>query len=156
VKLPLRESDPQTANPVDSRPWSPLALTLLSLVLGVGALIMAVRNLERLEAIDSRTTRFYTWATVALMAAIFVLIWSFNPKTFGHSAAQLLPVSLGAPVACYLIQINSFRQWRQLHPDAQTRPWYTSLLPMIGFALLVVVLAGIVIGILQSIFQPAV
>jgi cation transporter-like permease len=117
---------------------------------------MAVRNLERLEAIDSRTTRFYTWATVALMAAIFVLIWSFNPKTFGHSAAQLLPVSLGAPVACYLIQINSFRQWRQLHPDAQTRPWYTSLLPMIGFALLVVVLAGIVIGILQSIFQPAV
>jgi len=125
-------------------------------VLGVGALILAVRNLERLQAIDSRTARFYTWATVALMASIFVLIWSFNPKTFGHSAGQLLPVSLGAPVACYLIQINSFRQWRQTHPDIQTRSWYTALLPMLGFALIVVALAGIVIGVLQSVFQTPV
>ena len=122
LNQPQRQSDPQTEKTADVRPWSPVALTLLSLVIGVGALIVAVRNLQRLEAIDSRAARFYTWATIGLMASVFVLIWSFNPKTFGHSAGQLLPVSLGAPVACYLIQINSFRQWKQQHPDIQMRP----------------------------------
>jgi hypothetical protein len=155
VNEPQQDSDPRTEKQTDLRPWSPVALTFLSLLLGVGALIVAVRNLERLEAIDSRTARFYTWATIALMAAIFLLIWSFNPKTFGHSAGQLLPVSLGAPVACYLMQINSFRQWRQQHPDIQMRPWYTALPLMVGYSLIVVVLAGIVIGVLQAIFQPA-
>ena len=146
---------------IDHRPWSPLALTLLALVLPLGAPIVAVRNLERLDAIDGRTARFYTWAAAALIASIYVLIWSFDPRmldpnAIGKHAGQLLPVSIGAPVACYMIQINSFRKWRQSHPEGEIRPWYSALLPMVGLELLVVILASVAIDVLRGIFHTPV
>lgn len=138
----------------DERPWSPMALTVMSLFFGLGAMVMSVRNLRRLGVIDEQTARFYSWGTVVLLACIILLIWSFNPKAFFKvPQQQLAPLTLTLPFAVFFLQIRSFRRWRADHPNTSTRPWYTALLPVIGITLITVLCAVVAIDVFGIAFH---
>ncbi|HZT97640.1 MAG TPA: hypothetical protein VFB34_12470 [Chloroflexota bacterium] len=142
-----RETGPQT------KPWSAITLAVLGLVFGVGALIVSVSNLEKLNVLDSRTARFFSWCTVVLLACLLLLIWSINPKGFDAQPEQaLLPLSLGSPIASYLVLAPAFRRWREEHPTLPPRPWYTAVLPSLGWSLLVAALGVVLIGVFSAIF----
>ncbi len=134
-------------------PWSALALTLLALFFGVGPLIVAVSNLEKMNVLDSKSARFFTWGTAGLLGCLLLLIWSINPKGFDANPEQaLLPLSIGSPVACYLVMGATFRGWRERHPGVRPRSWYTAILPSLGWSLLVAALGVFLIALFSAIF----
>ena len=148
----MNRTPPINAGP-DSRPWSPLALTVLSLVFGLGAIVVAVRNLERLGFLEAKLARFYFWTTVVFLASVLLLIWSVNPHAFEHTPAQqVAPLSIASPLAVYFLQILPFRRWRLQYPAADTRPWFTAILPVVAMTVVTVALAVIVIEIFALIF----
>jgi len=135
------------------RPWSPLALTILSLVFGLGAVVVSIRNLERLGALDPKLARFYGWATVGFLASVVLLIWSVNPSAFTHSpATQLAPLSIGSPIAVVGSQLTAFRRWRVAHPTTATRPWITAVLPVLLMTVITAVVAVLTIEVFGVIF----
>ncbi|HEV3310638.1 MAG TPA: hypothetical protein VG815_08985 [Chloroflexota bacterium] len=137
----------------DDRPWSPLVLTILSLFFGLGAIVVSIRNLERMGVLDARLARFYLWGTICFLASIVLLIWSLNPHAFDTSPAQqVAPLSFGCPIAVVLIQIGAYHRWRISNPDIGTRPWFTALLPVLGMTVITAMIAVVAIEIFSAVF----
>jgi hypothetical protein len=137
----------------DDRPWSPATLVILSLIFGLGAIVVTVRNLERLGVLEARLARFYFWATVVFLASVLLLIWSLDPHSFERSPAQqVAPLSIAAPFTVLVLQSAPFRRWRSEHPNLDTRPWFTALLPVIGMTLVTAALAVLAIQIFAFMF----
>ena len=112
-------------------PWSPLSVTVISLILPTGGAILTVLNLQRLRQIDRRDARRMTIALVALFALALtslILLAGFGSDgrpRIDPTAVEVL--SLGVAFASYAVQRRPFRAWRLSNLRARTSPWLAAL-----------------------------
>src|SRR5947209_17156325 len=107
-------------------PWSPLSVSFITLLLPAGGAILTIRNLQRLQTIDSEKARELIIASVWVFAVGIVILLllapsgTSGPSTSGDTTAVL---GGGMAVVSYLVQRTAFRTWRLEHRTTRTSSW---------------------------------
>lgn len=130
----------QTAN---RSPWSPLSVTIITIFLPVGGIILTVRNMQRLGVLDQTQAWRMSVSAILISAVGLGIIFGLAPKNSNgfpmvdNSSSYAL--SIAAAFVCYLAQREPFKEWRLRNADARSGPW----LRAIAVGLLYTVLAGL-------------
>jgi hypothetical protein len=105
-------------------PWSPLSVSVISLLLPAGGAIVTVRNLQRLGQLDASHTRKLTIAVAAVFALGYAGLAAVSvPRANGTvqtDAGVSYIMGIGTAVASYVVQSSSYRAWRVAHPTIRT------------------------------------
>jgi hypothetical protein len=111
-------------------PWSPLSVSVIALMLPAGGAILTIRNLQRLQTIDSEKARELIIASVGVFAIGIVILLllapmgTSGPSTNGDATAVL---GGGMAVVSYLVQRTAFRTWRLEHRSMRTGSWLAAV-----------------------------
>jgi len=135
---------PATPAAPETRPWSPLAVTLITFFLPAGGAILTVRNLARLGSLRADEAKSAGWALVGIFGLGMGALLSLSPVA-SDGMPRLDPnltsgLYLAITIAAYLAQRGAWISWRNRNPNSRGGPW----LRAIGVALLYQVLAVIV------------
>ena len=129
-------------------PWSPLSVTLITLVLPAGGAVVTVLNLRRLRQLDAKRTRQLT-IVLLLVFAVGLTVLALLARHGANSTPNLdsstvTLLSLGVGGASYVAQRPAFRAWRATNGRQATSSW----LGAAGMAFLFQLATGAVFGIL--------
>ena len=116
-------------------PWSPLSVSLITLLLPAGGAVLTIRNLQRLHTIDAEKARELIVASVAVFAAGIVILLLLDPSRSGGRGVNGDTTGIlggGMAIVSYVVQRTAFRSWRREHAADTTGSW----LPAIGTAAL--------------------
>lgn len=107
-------------------PWSPLSVSFITLLLPAGGAILTIRNLQRLQTIDSKKARELIIASIGVFAVGIVILLRLSPA--GSHGQGMTPDTTtvlggGMAVVSYVVQRAAFRSWRQAHDTVRTGPW---------------------------------
>ena len=123
-------------------PWSPLSVTIITLLLPVGGVMLTILNMQRLSILDRPQTRRMTIGAVIICALGLGIMFGVAPKSANglpqvdSNARSVLAVA--AATICYLAQRQSFLNWRRQNDTSRTGSWLNAL----GMAVLFTVLTG--------------
>lgn len=122
-------------------PWSPVAVSLLSLLLPAGGAILTVRNLQLMRQLDPPLTRRLSIAIIVAFAlGLSALILLGHPSHGGVPQVDSTSLSIlawGTGLSSYIVQYRPFRSWRGAHARQRVGNWLVAL----GFAVLYQIVA---------------
>src|SRR5690348_1230683 len=104
-------------------PWSPLSITLISLLLPAGGAILTIRNMQRLNAIDSKGARELTFAAIGVFAvgiAVLFIVARRATAASGATGDTGAFLGFGTAMASYIVQQRPFHAWRTANRAAYT------------------------------------
>jgi hypothetical protein len=107
-------------------PWSPLSVSVMALLLPAGGAVLTIRNLQRLQAIDSKQARELIIASIGVCAVGIVMLLLLDPARSGGASANgdtTAVLGSGMAVVSYLVQRAAFRTWRREHQAVRTGSW---------------------------------
>jgi hypothetical protein len=149
---PITDADPDVRPP-----WSPLSVSLITLLLPAGGAILTIRNLYRMQQMDGATAKRLTVVAYVIFAiGLTALLLSAKKASGGllqpdTDASTVL--SCGVALASYVVQRLPFRLWKLTHERTRTSPWLgaagrAALYTLITFAaVLPLCIAGLLLGI---------
>jgi hypothetical protein len=111
-------------------PWSPLSVSVITLLLPAGGTILTIRNLQRMQMIDSEKARELIIASIGVFAVGIVILLllapagTSGPTTNGDTTAVL---GGGMALVSYLVQRTAFRAWRLEHRTTRTGSWLAAV-----------------------------
>jgi hypothetical protein len=123
-------------------PWSPLSVTIITLLLPVGGVMLTIWNMQRLNILDRPQARRMTIGAVIICAVGLGIMFGIAPKSTNglpqvdSNARSVLAVT--AATICYFAQRQSFLTWRRQNDTSRTSSWINA----IGLAVLFTVLTG--------------
>jgi hypothetical protein len=103
---------------------------VIALLLPAGGAILTIRNLQRLQAIDSKKARELIIASIAVFAIGIVILLLLDPaRSGGRGANADATVVLGGGMAIisYLVQRAAFRSWRRENGAVRTGSWLAAV-----------------------------
>jgi hypothetical protein len=111
-------------------PWSPLSVSVIALLLPAGGAILTIRNLERLQAIDSKKAKELIIASISVFAVGIVILLLLDPaRSGGRSTNGDATAVLGGGMAIisYLVQRAAFLSWRRKNLTVRTGSWLAAV-----------------------------
>ncbi len=111
-------------------PWSPLSVSLITLLLPAGGAILTIRNLQRLQTIDSQKARELIIASIGVFAVGIVILLRLDPagaQGQGVNGDTTGVLGCGMAVVSYVVQRTAFRSWREAHHTVRTGPWFPAV-----------------------------
>jgi hypothetical protein len=124
-------------------PWSPLSVTIITLLLPVGGIMLTIWNMQRMSVLDRPQALRMTIGAIAICAAGLGIIFGVAPhasngipQVDGNVSSIL---SLAAAFLCYVAQRQTFQAWRASNARLRTSSW----LQAVGMALLYTLVTGV-------------
>ncbi|HEY8685767.1 MAG TPA: hypothetical protein VIO57_09190 [Chloroflexota bacterium] len=114
-------------------PWSPLRVSLITLILPAGGAVLTIRNLQRLHTIDPQKARELIIASIGVFAVGIVILLLLNPASArgqGVNGDATGVLGGGMAIVSYVVQRTAFRSWREANGTVRTGSW----LPALGLA----------------------
>src|SRR5947209_13790773 len=99
-------------------PWSPLSVSFITLLLPAGGAILTIRNLQRLQTIDSHQARELIIASIGVFAVGIVILLRLEPagsQGQGVNGDATGVLGCGMAFVSYGVQRTAFRSWSQAH-----------------------------------------
>lgn len=145
---PTTKPTPPTGEP--GRPWSPLVVGFITLLLPAGGVVLAIRDMQRLGALEHNSARRLIWTAIGVLSAGYAL-FVFTAPRHSNGVPQLDSnttgfITVALCMVAYFAVRRPFATWRtrsSAHTD--------NMLPAVGTALMyqaIVVLAVVVVVLL--------